>query len=57
MSKVLELTRELTARPSVTPDDAGCQRLIADRLLPLGFNVEWFLCGKVSNVLFTRGQG
>jgi succinyl-diaminopimelate desuccinylase len=57
MSKVFELTRELTARPSVTPDDAGCQRLIAERLLPLGFNVEWFLCGEVSNVLFTRGQG
>ena len=57
MSRVLELTRELTARPSLTPDDAGCQRLISERLLPLGFNVEWFLCGKVSNVLFTRGRG
>jgi succinyl-diaminopimelate desuccinylase len=57
MSKVLELTTELTARPSVTPDDAGCQRLIAERLLPLGFNVEWFLCGEVTNVLFTRGHG
>ena len=57
MSRVLELTRELTARASVTPDDAGCQRLICERLLPLGFQVEWFLCGDVSNVLFTRGQG
>jgi len=57
MSNVLELTAELTARPSITPDDAGCQRIIAERLLPLGFNVEWFLCGEVSNVLFTRGQG
>jgi succinyl-diaminopimelate desuccinylase len=54
MSKVLDLTTELTARPSITPDDAGCQRLIAERLLPLGFNVEWFLCGDVSNVLFTH---
>jgi succinyl-diaminopimelate desuccinylase len=57
MSKVLELTTELTARPSITPDDAGCQRLIAERLLPLGFGVEWFFCGDVSNVLFTRGRG
>ncbi|MBT8047576.1 MAG: succinyl-diaminopimelate desuccinylase [Xanthomonadales bacterium] len=57
MSKVLDLTTELTARPSVTPDDAGCQRLIVERLQPLGFNVEWFLCGEVSNVLFTRGTG
>ena len=57
VSHVLELTSELVARPSVTPDDAGCQRLIAARLLPLGFAVEWFLCGEVSNVLITRGKG
>lgn len=56
MSRTLDLTRELVARPSVTPEDAGCQQLVAERLLPLGFNVEWFLCGDVSNVLFTRGR-
>ena len=57
MSKVLDLTRELTARPSITPDDAGCQQLICERLLPLGFTAEWFLCGEVSNLLVTRGFG
>lgn len=57
MSAVVDLTRELTARPSVTPDDAGCQRLVCERLLPLGFEAEWFLCGEVSNLLLTRGQG
>jgi succinyl-diaminopimelate desuccinylase len=57
MSTVLELTRELVARPSITPDDAGCQQLICERLLPLGFRVEWFLCGRVSNVLLTHGRG
>jgi succinyl-diaminopimelate desuccinylase len=57
MTQVLKLTAELVARPSVTPDDAGCQRLIAERLLPLGFEVEWFLCGDVNNVLITRGKG
>jgi succinyl-diaminopimelate desuccinylase len=41
----------------VTPDDAGCQRLLVERLLPQGFDVEWFLCGDVSNVLLTRGAG
>ena len=56
MSRVLDLACELTARPSVTPDDAGCQRLICERLLPLGFNIEWFLCGEVSNVLITHGR-
>ena len=55
--RVLDLTCELTARPSVTPDDAGCQRLICERMLPLGFDIEWFLCGDVSNVLITRGRG
>jgi succinyl-diaminopimelate desuccinylase len=57
MSAVLDLTRELTARASITPDDAGCQRLISERLLPLGFSVEWFICGEVSNVLLTHGRG
>lgn len=37
MSRTLQLTEELIARPSVTPDDAGCQNLIAARLSPLGF--------------------
>jgi len=50
-SRVVELCGELVARPSVTPDDAGCQRLIAERLLPR------FYCGEVTNVLFTRGLG
>lgn len=54
---VLQLTCELVARASVTPDDAGCQRLVAERLVPLGFQVEWFLCGAVSNVLLTHGAG
>jgi succinyl-diaminopimelate desuccinylase len=56
MSATLELTRELIELPSVTPDDAGCQRLLADRLEPLGFDTEWFQFGAVSNVLFTHGQ-
>ena len=56
-SATLELARELLARPSITPFDAGCQQLIAERLMPLGFDVEWFHCGEVSNVLITRGRG
>ena len=57
MTRVLDLTRELVARPSLTPDDAGCQRLLCERLQPQGFDAEWFLCGAVSNVLLTRGRG
>jgi succinyl-diaminopimelate desuccinylase len=57
MSDVLNLSRELIARPSITPDDAGCQQLLAERLLPLGFEAEWFYCGEVTNLLLTHGQG
>jgi len=56
-SSVVELCRALIARPSLTPDDAGCQRMLTERLLPLGFEAKWFYCGDVSNVLITRGQG
>ena len=37
MSATLRLAEQLIARRSVTPDDAGCQGLIAERLAPLGF--------------------
>jgi len=37
MSRTLQLTEQLIARSSVTPDDAGCQALLIERLAPLGF--------------------
>lgn len=40
MSSTLHLLEALIARASVTPDDAGCQGLIAERLQPLGFTCE-----------------
>lgn len=40
MSPTLLLTEQLIARPSVTPDDAGCLDLLARRLAPLGFACE-----------------
>src|SRR5688572_21362831 len=39
-SETLQLARELIARPSVTPDDAGCLDLIASRLARAGFACE-----------------
>ena len=56
MHPTLELTCALIERASLTPNDAGCQRLLADRLEPLGFNAEWFQFGDVTNVIFTHGQ-
>ncbi len=57
MSATLDLTRALIELVSLTPADAGCQRLLADRLEPQGFDTEWFQFGDVSNVLFTHGEG
>ena len=51
----LALTRELVARPSVTPDDGGCQDLIAARLAPLGFRCETIASGGVTNLWARRG--
>ena len=51
----LELARQLLARPSVTPDDAGCQDIVAARLAPLGFAAETLRCGAVTNLWIRHG--
>lgn len=45
MSDTLRLAEALIRRPSVTPDDAGCQALIAQRLQALGFACETMVSG------------
>ena len=55
MNPTLELACELIRRPSVTPDDRGCQQLLADRLQPLGFKVEHLRFGEVDNLWARRG--
>mgnify|MGYP003514034939 CR=1 FL=1 len=40
MSRTLHLAEQLIARRSVTPDDGGCQQVIRERLVPLGFGFE-----------------
>jgi succinyl-diaminopimelate desuccinylase len=52
---VLDKARMLIARPSLTPDDAGCLDLIASWLTPLGFRVERMDAGGVSNLWARRG--
>jgi succinyl-diaminopimelate desuccinylase len=46
-SPALRLAEQLIACRSITPDDGGCQALIADRLRPLGFACETLRCGPV----------
>lgn len=57
VSEVLNLTKELILRPSITPDDAGCQRLIAERLQRAGFACEHLRFGEVDNLWATHGNG
>lgn len=56
MSKTLALTQELIALPSVTPDDLGCQRKLAELLAPLGFTCESIESGGVTNLWARRGN-
>ncbi len=56
-NKTIELCRQLVRRPSVTPDDAGCQDIISTRLERLGFSTESMPSGEVSNLWATRGNG
>jgi len=53
---VLELARHLIARPSVTPEDFGCQALLAERLSNAGFRVEHLPFGEVRNLWARRGK-
>ena len=46
----IEFAKSLIARPSVTPDDAGCQAFIADTLRASGFEIRHLPCGAVSNL-------
>lgn len=56
-SPVLDLTCELLERASVTPEDAGCQALIAQRLARTGFTIEHLRFGAVDNLWATHGNG
>jgi len=57
MSATLDLARALIARASITPDDAGCQALIAERLHAVGFEIERLPSGPVANLWARHGSG
>jgi succinyl-diaminopimelate desuccinylase len=52
----LELARQLIARRSVTPQDAGCLDTLAARLAPLGFRCERISANGVDNLWARRGS-
>ena len=55
MTRTLELTKNLIARKSNTPDDAGCQDLLISLLEPLGFKCEKIKSGDVDNLYARKG--
>jgi len=55
-SPTLQLAKALIAKASVTPDDAGCQALLAERLRALDFTVEHLRFGEVDNLWARLGD-
>jgi len=56
MSATLELTEDLIRRDSVTPEDKGCQQLLANRLSAIGFEIEHLRFGDTDNFWARRGN-
>ncbi|WPH11640.1 succinyl-diaminopimelate desuccinylase [Variovorax paradoxus] len=58
MSRTLQLAEQLISRPSVTPEDAGCQQILGERLARLGFTLETIESGpadfRVTNLWAVR---
>lgn len=52
---VLSLAEQLIARPSITPDDAGCQQWMSDFLQPLGFQCEPMVFHDTTNLWARKG--
>ncbi len=55
-SETLSLLTELIAKPSVTPDDKGCQQLLIERLSAIGFECETLIFEDVTNLWARRGN-
>lgn len=49
-AETVELVKQLIRCPSVTPNDAGCQKIISERLQKIGFVVEHLRFGEVDNL-------
>jgi succinyl-diaminopimelate desuccinylase len=56
VTDTINLAKQLIARRSVTPEDAGCQDIMIARLTALGFHVEKLPFGEVTNFWARRGN-
>ncbi|SFK31763.1 succinyldiaminopimelate desuccinylase [Nitrosomonas aestuarii] len=55
-NETLDLAQQLIALRSVTPEDNGCQQILAQRLEKIGFHIENMRFGKVDNLWARRGE-
>ncbi len=55
LSETIKLAQDLIRRQSVSPDDAGCQSIIAERLKRIGFQIQFFNQNGVTNLWARRG--
>ncbi len=53
---ILSLAQNLIRRPSISPDDQGCQQVIAERLEKLGFSIEWLPFNDTLNLWAKHGS-
>ena len=56
LTPTLELTFDLIRRASVTPEDKGCQEVMANRLAAIGFKINHLRFGDVDNLWAVRGE-
>lgn len=54
---IMALAQALIRRKSISPNDEGCQLLIAERLQAVGFKLEWLPFGETLNLWATHGEG
>ena len=56
-AEIIALAQNLIQRPSISPQDKGCQQVIAARLEKLGFHIEWLAFNDTLNLWATHGSG
>ncbi|MFB6422063.1 MAG: succinyl-diaminopimelate desuccinylase [Candidatus Malihini olakiniferum] len=54
---ILELTKKLIKRPSLSPRDEGCQAMLIERLEAVGFTIQKMDFGDTKNFWAWRGEG
>lgn len=54
---IVDFAKQLISIPSISPMDLGCQKLISDRLIRLGFSIEYMNINQTNNMWAYRGSG